>query len=83
VATSLRETIAAINALDRTTLVREVNTAIVQQAREFVWGRDDSQKGFVAKHFAKLPERELLTPEQMQEAIDAARGVTAKDFEEP
>jgi hypothetical protein len=82
VATRQRETIAAINALERTTLVREVNTAIVQQAREFVWGRDDSQKGFVAKHFAKLPERPILTPEQMQTAIDVARGATAKDFEE-
>ena len=82
VAVRKRETIAQINALDRTTVVREVNTAIVQQAREFVWSRDDSQKGFVEKHFAKLPERELLTAEQMQEAIDAARGATAKDFEE-
>ena len=36
----------------------------------------------MAKHFAKLPERPILTPEQMQEAIDAARGTTAKDFEE-
>jgi hypothetical protein len=82
VATRQRPTIAAINNLDRTALVREVNTAIVQQAREFVWGRDDSQRGFVAKHFAKLPERPILTPEQMQEAIDAARGATAKDFDE-
>jgi hypothetical protein len=82
VATRKRETIAQLNALDRTAVVREVNTAIVKQAREFVWSCDDSQKGFVAKHFAKLPERELLTEEQMQEAIDAARGATAKDFEE-
>jgi Protein of unknown function (DUF4238) len=82
VATRQRQTIAQLNAIDRTKFVREVNTAIVQQAREFVWGRDDAQRGFVAKHFAKLPERPLLTPEQMQESIDAARGATAKDFEE-
>lgn len=80
VAARQRQTIAQLNALDRTTFVRQVNTAIVQQAREFVWGRDDTQRGFVAKHFAKLPERELLTPEQMQGAVDAARGATAKDF---
>jgi len=83
VATRQRQTIAAINAIDRTSLVRTVNIAIVQQAREFVWARDDSQKGFVAKHFAKLPERPILTQDQMQEAIDTARGATAKDFQEP
>jgi hypothetical protein len=27
-----------------------------------------------AKHFVKLPERLILMPEQMQEAINAARG---------
>ncbi|UPJ55534.1 DUF4238 domain-containing protein [Bradyrhizobium sp. 192] len=82
VAARQHPTIKALNQLDRTTLVREVNTALVQQAREFVWGCDDSQRRFVEKHFAKLPERELLTEAQMQEAINAARGATAKDFEE-
>jgi hypothetical protein len=82
IAARQRATIEALNKLDKTKVVREVNTAIVQQAREFVWGCDDSQKGFVEKHFAKLPERELLTEGQMKEAIDAARGATAKDFEE-
>ncbi|WP_316194120.1 DUF4238 domain-containing protein [Bradyrhizobium sp. SZCCHNRI3052] len=82
IAARQRATIEALKKLNPTKVVREVNTAIVQQAREFVWGRDDSQRGFVEKHFAKLPERELLTEAQMKEAIDAARGATAKDFEE-
>jgi hypothetical protein len=82
VAARQRQAIAQLNSIDRTAIVREINTAIVQQAREFVWGRDDAQKGFVAKHFAKLPERPILTAEQMQEAIDAARGATAADFNE-
>jgi len=83
VATRQRQTIAALNNIDRTTFVREVNTAVVQQAREFVWARDDAQREFVTKHFARLPERPILTDEQMQQVIDVARGATAKDFEEP
>jgi hypothetical protein len=38
-------------------------------AREFVWGTDDSQREFVEKNIAKLPDRAIITEEQKQEAI--------------
>jgi hypothetical protein len=44
------------------------------QAQEFVWGVDDSQLRFVQKYMGTTPERVIITAEQRQEAIDAARG---------
>jgi hypothetical protein len=39
-----------------------------------VWGSNASQLTFIQKHFGKLPDREILTEQQRQEAVDAARG---------
>lgn len=58
-----------------TQLVKRMNLATVQRARRFVWGIDDSQLPFIRKHISELPDRVILTEEQLQEARDAARGV--------
>ena len=64
----------AISGRSHTETVKRLNKTVVRQAREFVWGSDDSQLGFVRKHFGTAPERELITPEQRAEAIAAATG---------
>jgi hypothetical protein len=57
-----------------TEIVKRMNRTVVAQAREFVWGSNDSQLGFVSKHMGNAPERDLLTAEQRAEAIAAATG---------
>jgi hypothetical protein len=57
-----------------TEIVRKNNKRLIEQARKFVWGSTDSQLSFVQKHFGKLPDREILTDQQRQEAIEAAQG---------
>ncbi|HLJ01271.1 MAG TPA: DUF4238 domain-containing protein [Bradyrhizobium sp.] len=54
--------------------VKTVNKAVVQQAREFVWSTDDNQLEFVRKHIRTAPDRVILTDEQRQQGIAAARG---------
>lgn len=49
-------------------------TSASEQARRFVWGSTASQLTSIQKHFGKLPDREILTDQQRQEAIEAARG---------
>jgi hypothetical protein len=55
--------------------VKTINKAVVRQAREFVWGTDDAQLEFVRKHMRTVPDRVILTDEQRQEGIAAARGM--------
>jgi hypothetical protein len=57
-----------------TETVKRMNKTVVAQAREFVWGSNDSQLCFVRKHMGTAPDRDLLTPEQRAEAIAAATG---------
>jgi hypothetical protein len=64
---------------DHTKVVKLMNKAIVSQAREFVWGVDDSQLPFVKKHIGTAPERVIVTAEQRREALDAARGVPSRE----
>ena len=56
-------------------LVKEINRAIVAQARQFVWSTDDAQLPFVRKHMATAGERPLLTEAAKQEGLAAARGL--------
>ncbi|KQZ01114.1 hypothetical protein ASD45_09760 [Pseudolabrys sp. Root1462] len=56
-----------------TELVKKINRTTVQRARLYVWGVDDHQLPFVQKHFGKLPDREILTPKQVQQALNAAK----------
>ena len=60
--------------VDQAAVVREINKAVVSQAREFVWGTDASQLSFVKKHMATVPEHALVTAEQEERALAVARG---------
>jgi hypothetical protein len=60
-------------------VVKQVNRVVVECAREFVWGCDDSQYRFVCNRMSSLPDRHILTEEQRQRAIDAARSHTDCD----
>jgi hypothetical protein len=64
---------------NHTKTVKMINKAVVSQAREFVWGVDDSQLGFVQRHMGTALERVIITEQQRTEAIAAARGSPARD----
>jgi hypothetical protein len=64
----------ALRAAKPTEIVRKNNQRVIEQARKFVWGSTDSQLTFIQKHLGKLPDREILTEQQRQEAIEAAQG---------
>jgi len=55
-------------------IVRIVNRDVVQQAREYVWGTDETQKDFVQKHIGTLPDRVILSEKQKQQALRQAKG---------
>jgi hypothetical protein len=57
-----------------TSIVRGNNKLVIQQARKFVWGTTDSQLTFIQRNFGKLPDRQILTDQQRQQAINAAQG---------
>jgi hypothetical protein len=58
-------------------IVKIINKEVVRQAREMVWDTDDANIEFVRKHIGKAPERVILTGEQRQEILAAARGEAA------
>lgn len=64
-----------IASVGATRIVKDVNLAVVHQAREFVWGRDDGQHRFVSNRMSKAPDRQIITDTQRQRAIDAAWAV--------
>jgi hypothetical protein len=69
------QTLAArISHGNHTKAAKLMNRTLVRQAREFVWGVDDSQLPFVRRHMATSPERMIITAEQRQAAIAAAQG---------
>jgi hypothetical protein len=57
-----------------TELVKQLNKSIVSQARRFVWATDDSQLEFIRRYIAAAPDRVIITGEQKQESLAAARG---------
>jgi hypothetical protein len=57
----------------KSNVARVMNKDVVQQAREFVWGTDDSQIEFVENNIAKLPDRVIISEEQREQALRAAR----------
>lgn len=69
----------ALPAANCTKIVKVMNKDVVRQARQFVWGTDDAQIDFVRKHVGSAPDRVIITEEQKEEAIAAARGVRAAD----
>ena len=52
-------------------IARFINEQVVAQARRYVWGTTDAQLTFIRKRFGKLPDREILTAQQLQDALDA------------
>jgi hypothetical protein len=60
---------------DPTEVVKNINEAVVHQARRFVWGLDDSQHRFVSNRMSKAPDRLIITDAQRQQAVDAALSV--------
>jgi hypothetical protein len=60
---------------DPTQVVKNVNQAVVHQARGFVWGLDDSQRRFVSNRMSRVPDRLIITDAQRQPAIDATAGL--------
>ena len=59
---------------NHTEAVRKMNKTVVSQAREYVWGVDDSQLAFVKRHMGTAPQRPIITEEMRMRAIAAARG---------
>ncbi len=67
----LARTVATYNP---TLLVKLLNKAVVSQARQFVWAEDASQLEFVRRYIGAAPDRVIITEEQKEEALAAARG---------
>jgi 2-polyprenyl-6-methoxyphenol hydroxylase-like FAD-dependent oxidoreductase len=44
------------------------------EARQFVWATDESQLEFVRRYISTAPDRPIITEEQKQESLAAARG---------
>lgn len=59
---------------DHTKAAKMMNKVVVTQAREFVWGVDDSQIAFVQKYMGRAPTKPIIDDKQRAEAIAAARG---------
>jgi hypothetical protein len=57
-----------------TNLVKLLNKAVVSQARQFVWATDSTQLEFVRRYIGTAPDRAIITEEQKQQALAAARG---------
>jgi hypothetical protein len=50
-----------------------MNKDVVSQAREFVWGLDDAEIDFVRTYIKSESDRVILSDEQREEALAAAR----------
>ena len=50
-----------------------MNRDVVSQAREFVWGLDDTEIDFVRTYVRSVPDRVILSDAQREEALAAAR----------
>jgi len=59
---------------DHTKAAKLLNLTVVSRAREFVWGNDDQQLEFVRAHFGSAPVSPVISEEQRQQALAAARG---------
>ena len=64
---------ASVPRSKHTDVVKMLNKAVVSQARKFVWATDDSQLEFV-RHIGKAPDRTIITKEQKEASLAAARG---------
>jgi hypothetical protein len=63
---------------DHTEMVKDINLQVVSQARQYVWGLDDSALNFVRKHICTVPDREIISKEAKEMGLRQARGETTK-----
>jgi hypothetical protein len=59
---------------DHSAIVRKINERLVAQARQYVWGVDDSALAFVKKHIRTLPDREIMSEKARRKSLEDARG---------
>jgi|ERR1700754_2288630 len=57
----------------RPELVDNINYAVISQAREFVWSIDKTQIDNIRKYLGEAPSKPLLSPEQREKVMRAAR----------
>ena len=74
VATNNLKLIETLRRTDHTKMARSLNLKVVAQAREYVWGLDDSQAGFVERHIGKMPDRQLISDRGRTSTLLAATG---------
>lgn len=60
---------------DSTKLAQTVNRDVIANAREFVWGFDDGEIDVVRTWIGANPDRVILSKEQQEAGIAAARGL--------
>ncbi|MCG2629716.1 DUF4238 domain-containing protein [Bradyrhizobium sp. WYCCWR 13023] len=60
--------------VDATELAYRMNKDVVANGREFVWGADAEQVDFVRTWIGANPDRTILTKQQQDQGIAAARG---------
>jgi hypothetical protein len=60
-------------------LVDHINYAVISQARQFVWGVDETQIENVRKYIAEVPSKPLLSAEQREKVLASARGGEAPE----
>jgi hypothetical protein len=63
-----------IQSSDHSAIVRKINERVVAQARQYVWGVDDSALAFVKKHIASLPDRQIMSEKARSRSLEEARG---------
>jgi hypothetical protein len=59
---------------DHSEIVRRINQRVVAQARQYVWGLDDSALAFVTKYIRTLPDREIISEKAGRRSLEDARG---------
>jgi hypothetical protein len=62
---------------DSTKLAQTVNRDVIANAREFVWGVDDGEIDVVRTWIGANPDRIILSREQQEAGIAAARGLSS------
>src|SRR6202022_1557198 len=65
----------AVRSRDPSKVTTDINNAVASQARQLVWGIDDSQLRFVQNRIRKAPERQIITASQMAESLATAEPI--------
>jgi hypothetical protein len=78
VATNDETLVPRLRAMKHTDVVKQMNKTVVSQARQYVWGKDFSHLALIRHHIATAPDREIISDEHKQQAIAAAKGLSAE-----